>query len=323
MLSHEAHLLRVLASPELSLEDLGRAACVCRAWRAAVGRDDALFEAALRRDSPALAAARNALLSCRMIAASTRSALKTPRSRAPAWAYPAAEQHDDWTLVVDLYDVGGLPGQPARNIFSAAVPLATLRYQNEDAPDFMQSVELYACARHADALAPPPPTPGALMTEFGCSGLQRLTEALPGAGEGFRHRVRMMALHRSGNAVVFCTLKKPYDHTRYTEGGLRALFATGTRSSSSMSFQALFGTGPRLIAHLELYPAPSSSGRRPEACSLDFSRTTMLNSRMEEPDTDSGMDSEDVEDQEDYGDLTQDGVLRTMLLGPLRWTWPL
>jgi hypothetical protein len=317
VLSHEAHLLRVLASPGLSLEDLGRAACVCRAWRAAVGRDDALFEAALRRDSPALAAARTALVSCRALAASTRAALKTPRSRAPAWAR-AAGQPEEWTLIVDLYDLFRSPGKPAHNLYSTALPLAAInQLDDDDGGDEWAIMDLCACARHVDAAAAAAPTLAEVQQEW-CTG-QAMTEAFPSTGDGFRHRLRLLALHhRSGKAAVICTWKKPRGQTTYRDVSDENPFALGTFSGrSSTSFEPVFGTGPRMRAHVALFPAPSPRGN-PEVCVLGFSGVPLEKlPRLDGPDTDT--ESESASEGDEF-DQTQQDVLNAIILGPLRWT---
>ena len=312
VLSHEAHVLRILASPVLDLSDLGRAACVCRAWRAAVGRDDTLFEAALRRDSPALAAARTKTLTCRALAAAVRGALGVPRSRAPAWAQAAVGRLKEWTLVADLY-VASTPNP--HNVFSVAVPVTSLtdQYDDEHGYDF-DGQELCACARHVTA---PAARAGAFMLrdltrEFGADGM---TINGPAAGDASNYCLRLLALHRTGRAAVICTRKEASGVTRFVR---RGGWLDKAPNASCMRFDPAFGTGPRVVANFKLFPSPSVTKHPRAACLLGFSYLPIEKARhYDGPDSASESASEE-EGEEDY--VTQQGLLRTLILAPLRWT---
>jgi len=315
VLSHEAHLLRLLWSPALEADDLGRCACVCRDWRAAVYKDDELFGAALRRDSSALAAARPQRVSHRALAAAARAALKVPRSRAPAWAAAAAAAPQDWTFVADLCD-----GPRGKSVCSTSFPLSALRDQRRAAPRRFENDCFCAAARRAEDAAVSggePTTLAAIVDEFRLAG-QAFTMAHP---PGTKHVLRLLALHAGGGVAVLCSAKKMAGKTEYHETG-----------GKTESFEATFGTGPRLTAHLSFTPKPQEPERPdadspffflppvytgpPVACVLSFSSSyTERRPRYDGPDTDT-----EWEEFDELEDVTHERVLRALVAGPLRWS---
>ena len=316
VLSHEAHVLRILQSPELEVDDLGRAACVCRAWRAAVASDDALFEAALRHESPALAAARSERVSCRALAASTRAALKVPRSRAPPWARHAAASPEEWTLVADVFCESIAFGD-RRNVFSVSFPLSALdcleRPDDRDAmidPDF-RAEWILAVAREVEA------------TERDVPSLDALRDMLGDAEMFFdgerEHFLRLLALHVGGGAAVVCSRKPSAGVTNYEPvGGAWGSDEEPFRGSKTMVFEPSFGTGPRLTAHLTLCPAPDQV-TSPDVCVLGFSRASLEKGpRYDGPDTDTERSDSAIEDEDE--EIEQQVILSTLALGPLRWS---
>lgn len=276
VLSHEALALRILRSPALRLEDLGRTACACRALRAAVGKDDALFEAALWRDSPALAKAAAARgLSCRGLAASTHAALRLPRSVAPAWARDAAARPQEWTLVVDLFDAA-LAGGP-RNVFSACVSLDALR-QDMEGGEKLEARWLCACSLHADAAVPDVPSVAALVEECGCTGMG-MTEM--GTRQCGSITLRLLALHQAGGAAVICSRKNAGSLSTYTRLSMDDMFAlyranqAQTHDGTALRFEPDFGIRPRMGAHLMVFPAPGFTEQDPQACALGFGAASL------------------------------------------------
>lgn len=320
VLSHEAHVVRILASPALNVSDLGRAACVCRVWRAAVGRDDALFEAALWRDSPALAAVHAETLTCRALAAAVRAALGVPRSRAPAWAQAAVRRPRDWTLVADVFDTSAL-GNP-RTVFSVAIPVTSLSDHFTGDEEYIEGQELCACAWHVNARAGGEQglTLDDLVADLAEFAELHAEETEPSGSRDADQRLyslRLLALHRTGKAAVICSLKKssgaseyPY-YTAWEEQGPSAMCQT---------FDAAFGTGPRVSAHMMFFPSPVVTQHPRGACMLGFTYYQIERTRHYDG-PDSASESGSKDDWEKHDEVvTQQQLLRVLMLGPLRWT---
>ena len=309
-----------------------------RAWRAALGKDDALFDAALRRNSPALAAtARKARLSSRAVALAAHAALKVPRSCAPAWAHAAAAKLEEWTLVADLFDVSSsrdaalarhdrrravFDGKE-KNIFSVAFPVAALADLDEDESDEEGSDTFSgdwcaSVARGADAPASDVPTLAAVRQQYGLVGRSMTNMS---ANHDGRLCLRLLALHTGGGVAVLCSKKQDYSVTTFcsAERGTPAWFrgSGSAGTSSTMCFEPAFGTGPRLRAHLTLCPKPEGAVK-PAVCVLGFSSDAMEKApRYDGPDTDTEYPNDDdaLDD-----DPTHQDVLDALIAGPLRWS---
>ena len=316
VLSHEAHVLRILQSQVFEVADLGRAACVCRAWRAAVAADDTLFEVALRHESPALAAARSERVSCRALAASTRAALKVPRSRAPPWANAAAAKPEEWTLVADVFCESAALGGDRRNVFSVSFPLSALNCLEgpEDRDEFadpdFNAEWVLAVARDVESTERDVPSLDAMRDMLG--------DKVMSFGGERQHFLRLLALHVGGGAAVVCSRKPSDGVSNYSPFGGTWGSDDSFRGGKTMVFEPRFGTGPRLSAHLTLCPAPDDA-TVPEVCVLGFSRVALeKGTRYDGPDSDTERSDSDVEDEDE--EIEQQDILRTLALGPLRWS---